>query len=79
MSPYSQLYANWVAVTPNDNAPLPHAGALYVTGTGTLKIDTAGGQIGVTLTVVPANALLPVVAAKVYATGTSATGIFLLY
>jgi hypothetical protein len=54
--------------------------ALLIGATGTLKVDMADGST-VTMTI-PATAtgvLLPIAVKKVYATGTSATGIVAFY
>jgi hypothetical protein len=73
-----QVFANAAAVTPSDTANLaPMAWALFIGTGGTLKVDTVGGQVGVTLTV-PAG-LFPVMVTRVYATGTAATGIVALW
>jgi len=45
---------------------------LYVGGTGNVKIDTTGGESGVTFNTVPVG-FLDVHPAKVYKTGTTAT------
>ena len=75
-----QVYPNVASVTPSDTANLSKpAMALYITGTGTIKFDTVGGQTGVSMTGIPANSILPFQVTKVYAGGTSATGIFALW
>ena len=75
-----QVYPNVVAVTPSDTAPLSKpAMAIYVSGTGALAFDTMGGQTNVILSGLPANSILPIQITKVYATGTTATGLFALY
>jgi len=66
------------SVTPNDGADLAFvARALYVGGTGNIKIDTPNGDT-VTFNAVPVG-VLPVRANKVYSTGTTATNIVALY
>jgi hypothetical protein len=61
-------------VTPNDSADLTEiARSLYVTGAGDVKFDGADGTTD-TWTV-PANFVIPVAVRRVYATGTTATGI----
>ncbi len=66
------------SVTPNDGADLAFvARALYVGGTGNIKIDTPNGDT-VTFNAVPVG-ILPVRANKVYSTGTTATNIVALY
>ncbi|MHC0055454.1 spike base protein, RCAP_Rcc01079 family [Actibacterium sp. D379-3] len=67
------------AVTPSDAAALPVLSrALYVGAGGDLAVVTAGGQ-SVVFTGVPAGSLLPVRAARVLATGTSAGAILALW
>lgn len=72
-------YSHAVAVTPSDSSNLATpARALFVGGAGTLKVDTAGGETGVTFTAVPAGSTIALSVTKVYATGTSATAIVAL-
>lgn len=62
-------------VTPNDGADLAvPARGLYVGGGGTLKYDTIKGTT-LTLTGVVAGSVLPIAAKRIYATGTTCTGI----
>lgn len=69
---------NASAITPNDSADLTtRALALYVGVSGDVKLDTWGGET-VTFANVPAG-ILPVRARRVYATGTTASGIIGLY
>mgnify|MGYP003142377500 FL=1 len=66
------------SITPSDGADLAFvARALYVGGTGNIKIDTPNGDT-VTFNAVPVG-ILPVRANKVYSTGTTATNIVALY
>lgn len=51
--------------------------ALFVSGAGTVKLETPAGDI-VTLTAI-AGSYLPIQAVKVFATGTSATGIVAIW
>lgn len=68
---------NVLSVTPNDGADLTKFGTLYVTGAGTVKVDMVGsGQF--TFTAV-ANTFYKLQVKRVYATGTSATGIYVLW
>lgn len=70
---------NGASVTPSDATDLPTASrSLYVGGAGNLSIITTGGDT-VALTGVPAGTLLPICAARVRATGTTATGIVALW
>ena len=70
---------NAAAVTPNDSADLTNtARALYVGGTGNVKVDTAAGDT-VTFSSVPAGAILPVRVKRVYSTGTTATTIVSIF
>lgn len=65
------------AVTTSDSADLPNPGILLIGTGGSLKIDTVSGLSGVSLTVPAGYLYVPVT--KVYQTGTSATGISVLY
>lgn len=66
-------------VAPNDSADLSSdARALYVGGAGNVKVTTTGGST-VTFTGVVAGSVLPVRARRVFATGTTATGIVALW
>ncbi len=67
------------SVTPNDTGDLtvlPRA--LYVGVGGDLHVTMAGGQ-EVTYAAVPAGTLLPVRAARVWATGTEASAILAMW
>lgn len=67
------------SVTPNDTGDLtvlPRA--LYVGAGGDLHLTMAGGQ-EVTYAAVPAGTLLPVRAARVWATGTEASAILAMW
>lgn len=62
-------------VTPNDSTDLTYTSrALYVGGSGDVTLTTAGGDT-VTLVGVPAGTILPIRAARVWATDTDATSI----
>jgi hypothetical protein len=66
---------NAAAVTPNDATDLTNtARALYVGGTGNVKVDTAAGDTVIFYSV-PAGAIIPVRVKRVYSTGTTATNI----
>lgn len=69
---------NAFAVTPSDSADLPApARALYVGGSGNVRINDTGNG-AVTFVGVAAGSILPVMARRVYATGTTATNIVAL-
>jgi len=75
----AQAFANVLAVTPHDTNDLTSpADSLYVGATGDVKVDTQGGQT-VTITTVPAGAILPIRVTRVYSSGTTATEIFQLW
>jgi hypothetical protein len=62
------------AITPNDSTDLAvSTRALYVGGTGNVKVDTVAGTT-VTFTAVPVG-ILPVRVRRVHSTGTTATNI----
>ena len=67
-----------VPITPSDTADLTEAcWAIYVGTSGDIRIKTLRGTV-VTLSAVPAG-VLPVGAARVYATGTTATSLLAVY
>lgn len=73
-----QVYQNAANVTPSDTVGLtPPAWALAIGVAGNVKVDTPA-QTGVTIAV-PAAFVLPLIVLKVYATGTTATGIVALW
>jgi hypothetical protein len=74
MPPRAPQY--WASVTPSDTATLGPCIGLFVTGTGNVTFLGNGGA-AVTVTV-PANFYLWGDIRQVLATGTTATGIFLL-
>lgn len=68
-------YYNASAITPSDSTNLPgQILAISCGATGTITVDTVGGSKNVTLNCI-AGWVYPVRVTKVYATGTSATGI----
>jgi len=84
--PIQQLqHGHGVSITPNDNAYIWQQlfytykvyTTLYVGGAGDLHVLTAGGD-DITFSSVPAGTFLPVHVAKVFASGTTATGIIAL-
>ncbi len=71
--------AHAVAVTPSNSVDLTTAArALYIGVAGDVKVDMVGGETAVTFTAVPVG-FLPVRVTRVYATGTTATGIVAVY
>lgn len=67
------------AVTPNDSTDLTnHAKALYVGGAGNINLDTVGGET-VVFSGLLAGTILPVRAARVRSTSTTASNIVALY
>lgn len=73
--------SRFVAVTPDDSNNLPQAcRAIYVGGAGNVAItgqDDADGQK--TTFAVTAGQILPVMAKRIFANGTTATGLVALY
>ena len=61
------------AVTPS-NSTANYFAFLRIGVAGDIKVDTIGGSVGVTIAVL-AGEYLPLSVTKVYATGTTATGI----
>ena len=71
-------YRNARAVTPSDSVGLGlTSNAITIGVAGTIKVDMAGGASGITLTL-PAG-LFEISVTKVYSTGTTATGIAVLW
>lgn len=72
-------YKSGAAVTPSNTVDLTNvASALWVGGTGNVKVDMTGTD-GVTFTAVPAGTLLKIQVTRVYLTGTDATNIVALW
>ncbi len=67
-----------VAVTPSDATLLQGVRGLYVGVTGDVAVLAVGDSAAQTFKAVPAGAILPVEAAKVMATNTTATNILAL-
>ena len=65
-------------VTPSDTGNLGNVRALYVGGAGDVKIDAEGGGT-VTFVGAQAGSIIPVRAARVYSTDTTATDIVAIY
>lgn len=67
-------------IVPNDAADLQYATrAIFVTGAGTIKVDLVGGIDGYTTPVLPAGFVLSARVLRVYATGTTATGLMAMW
>jgi hypothetical protein len=65
---------NCIAITPADSDLVQPVRALYIGGSGNLRIsDTGGGAV--TFVGAVAGTILPVMAKRVWATGTTATNI----
>ena len=63
------------SITPNDSTTFTdNAFGIYVGGDGDVKVDTLDGD-EVTFSGAKAGTTLPVIATKVYATGTTATNL----
>jgi hypothetical protein len=60
------------------NQTLTRPSYLFVGSTGTVTVDTYGGQTGVLFTGVINGQVLPILVTKVYKTGTSASNIVAL-
>jgi hypothetical protein len=70
--------AEAIDLSSTDYTPSSARRRLYVGGTGDVKVDTAGGQSGITFHAVPAG-FLDVHVTKVYKTGTTATNLTALW
>lgn len=86
---YQKLQASRAAlVTPSDTVNIPNIAAengrgnngcvLYVGSTGNLKVLTAGGD-EILFSGILSGSFLPVQVLRVYATGTTATGVIALW
>lgn len=63
-----------VAITPSDTTDLPvGVRAVWVGGAGAISVILADDANPITLSAVPAGTLLPIMARRVRATGTTAT------
>ncbi len=77
MDPIQTYFSNAAEVTPSDTVDLPALPrVLYIGGAGTLRLRVAGLTVNFTVT---AGTVLPVRASRVFATGTTATGIVSLF
>lgn len=73
-SPPSHLFP----VTPDDGADLPDASrALNVSQNGYVRVTTVGGETATVF--IAAGIVFPVRAARIWSTGTTATGIVAMY
>lgn len=73
-SPPSHIFV----VTPDDVSDLPVASrALNVAQGGTIRVTTIGGTVGTV--VITAGSVFPLRVIRVWATGTTATGIIAMY
>lgn len=77
MSTESRPATGGAAVTPSDSADITETRGLYIGTAGNLKVTFADGTTA-TLTSV-ANGVIPLKVKRVWATGTTATGITALY
>lgn len=75
-----EAYRAAAAVTPNDSADLPGGPCkgLYIGVAGNVTVDMDNGGSSILFTAAPVG-VLPIVARRVRATGTAATGIVALY
>lgn len=81
MSDLANPGSSAAVVTPSDTANLsPACRALYIGGAGDVTLLTVGNNnASVLFTAVPAGSILPVRAARVMSTGTTATAIVALW
>lgn len=71
-----------IAVTPSDTANLPYGSPcryIYVGGAGNVALQLANDTAPITFIAVPVGTILPAMAIKVLATGTTATNLLALY
>lgn len=73
-----QPFQKAAAVTPDNDGTIDMTDAIYVGGTGAMKVRMLSGA-EVTFTGVPAGTVLRIQCDKVFATGTAATAIVALY
>lgn len=72
--------SNAAAITPADGADLPDtAYGIYVGGAGNITVDMIGIGANITFLAVPVGTVLPIIATRVYSTGTTATNLVALY
>lgn len=75
-----EAYRAAAAVTPSDSVDLPGGPCkgLYIGVAGNVTVNMDNGGAGILFTAAPVG-VLPIVAKRVLATGTAATGIVALY
>jgi hypothetical protein len=67
-----------VSLASADYVPATARRRLYVGGTGNVKVDTAGGETGITFNAVPVG-FLDLHVTRIYKTGTTATNLVALW
>lgn len=71
---------NAAAVTPADGSDIANASrAIYIGGSGDLKVDMVGGQTAIVFSGLNAGSLLPLRVKRIYATDTTATNIVVVW
>jgi hypothetical protein len=76
---YTSPAVGGAAITPSDTADLSKAArALYVGGSGNVKVITIDGSV-LTFTAVPGGTVLPVRVRRVFNTDTTATSLIALW
>lgn len=68
-----------VAIAPSDVVDLAQPVSVYVGGGGAVKVTPAGSAAPVTFSGLGAGQIVPVQAVRVWATGTTATGLIGVY
>lgn len=77
-SSLSSPYVGGAAITKSDTVAIEVTRAIYVGGTGDLKVTYQDGSVDV-LQSIPAGAILPIRVSLVWSTGTTATKLSALY
>lgn len=67
-----------MTITPNDNTDISICRGIYIGGSGDLRVKMLDGTI-VVFTSIAAGMVHPLSISRVYATGTTATGIVAVY
>ena len=78
-SHFSGSAASAAAVTPSDGTTITQTLGLYVANGGNVTVDMVNVGTNIEFVGVPNGAILPIQVNKVYATGTTATGIVALW